>query len=112
MAYLLLTVAMLGVCVTALFGSVFARMSDEEPLMLLARSVVWILIAAGARLVTRRRAVGLALLLLLPAMILAQGDAKAGVIALIAVLVVFAVPFGMVFLQAWRSRDQDFKEPT
>lgn len=111
MAYLLLTVAVLGLCVTALFGSALARMYEEEPLTSLARSVVWLLIAVGARLITRRRAAGLLFLLLLPAMILLHGDTAAGLIALILVLVVFAIPFGMVYLQALRWRDAGVNSP-
>ncbi|MEG3790142.1 hypothetical protein V1318_08420 [Lysobacter sp. CCNWLW3] len=101
-AWMLMTVAVLG-AVAVLFLGPAPDAKPVSSLESMALSLLWVLVAAGAYLLTRRRPLGL-LLVILPVFVwLVQGDAVPALAYAAFALLVFATPLILVWREVRRG---------
>jgi hypothetical protein len=101
-AWLLLVLSVLEALAWPFIGPVYARMAHLPitTLSIVGGCATWVAVAAGAYAITRRRVLGLALVLVPAVVWLVSGLPVLALVFAVVAILVFGTPFLLAFLQA------------
>ena len=102
LAWPLLAFSLVGAIAFPFVGPIYARMAQQSitTFTITSTCALWLIVAAGAYAITRRKALGL-LLVLSPAIVSAtSGKIAFALVLAVAWALAFATPFLLAFLQA------------
>ena len=102
LAQLLAVFALFGAVAYPFLGPVYLRMAHQpvSGLVIAGTCALWLAVAAGAFAISRRNALGILPVLLLPVALVVSGQLLAGVAVAAGLVLAFCTPFLLVFVQA------------